>query len=395
MHQPSSPLKHTQAGPRSHRFAAVLYVAFALLYWMSLYLYAPTLPIYIRSKVNSLAFVGVVLAQYGLWQALVRLPLGIAADWLGRRKPFLMGGIILAALGAWTMGAAGGRLGLLAGRSITGLAAGIWVPLTVAFSSLFPAREAVRATSILVFVQSIGRVAATSVTGTLNQSRGYSLAFNLAAGIAMLALLIVIPAREESGPRQSPSLVGLRRLATRRDVLVPALLAAVNQYVNWGVAFGFLPIAAEMLGASDVVLSLLMSLHIGLLTAGSLLSAVLVKRLGARRLVQLAILLMSAGTGLAALAPSLPAVFVAQASLGVAQGVGYPNLMGMSIRDVADRERTTAMGLHQSVYAIGMFAGPWLSGQLAGALGIRPMFGLTAFVVLLLALVLVRLLPAE
>jgi MFS family permease len=44
------------------------------------------------------------------------------------------------------------------------------------------------------------------------------------------------------------------------------------------------------------------------------------------------------------------------------------------------------MGLHQAVYAIGMFGGPWLSGLLADAMGIRPMFGVTAFVCLALGL---------
>jgi predicted MFS family arabinose efflux permease len=68
--------------------------------------------------------------------------------------------------------------------------------------------------------------------------------------------------------------------------------------------------------------------------------------------------------------------------------------MGLSIRDVADAQRTTAMGLHQSVYSIGMFAGPWLSGLLADAMGIRPMLGVTAAVCLAAALVLIRLLPA-
>ena len=51
--------------------------------------------------------------------------------------------------------------------------------------------------------------------------------------------------------------------------------------------------------------------------------------------------------------------------------------MGMSIEQVAEAERATAMGLHQAVYAIGMFLGPWLSGILADALGIRPMFLVT------------------
>jgi MFS family permease len=53
------------------------------------------------------------------------------------------------------------------------------------------------------------------------------------------------------------------------------------------------------------------------------------------------------------------------------------------------------MGLHQSVYAIGMFAGPWLSGILADAIGIQPMLGVTAFAVLAIGLSGARLLSAK
>ena len=48
------------------------------------------------------------------------------------------------------------------------------------------------------------------------------------------------------------------------------------------------------------------------------------------------------------------------------------------------------MGLHQAVYAVGMFGGPAVSGRLADAVGIRPMFGVTAFVCLALALFITR-----
>jgi MFS family permease len=37
------------------------------------------------------------------------------------------------------------------------------------------------------------------------------------------------------------------------------------------------------------------------------------------------------------------------------------------------------MGVYQAVYAVGMFTGPWLSGLLADALGIQPMFTITGF----------------
>lgn len=152
--------------------AKILLAAVAFLYWISLYIYISTLPTYVQSKTDNLAIVGIVLSMYGLWQAIVRLPIGIAADWLGRRKPFILAGLLLAGLGAWLMGTANDTGGLLVGRAITGLAAGAWVPLVVAFSSLFPAREAVRATAILTVVNSVGRVSATSITGSLNEWAG-------------------------------------------------------------------------------------------------------------------------------------------------------------------------------------------------------------------------------
>jgi MFS family permease len=372
----------------------MLYAIAAFLYWVGLYLYMPTLPTYVQSKSSNLALVGVVLSMYGLWQAIIRLPLGIAADWLGWRKPFLIFGFALVGLGAWIMGTAEGINGLIVGRAITGLAAGTWVPLVVVFSSLFPPDEAVRASAMLTFVGSTGRVLATLATGSLNELGGYSLAFFLAAGAATLAVLFVLPARESPHPPQRPSVASVGGLITRRDVLLPSLLAALSQYANWTATFGFTPILARQLGGTDVTQSILMSMHIGLVTLGSLAAAAVVSRIGARRLMYLSFTLLSIGTGGAAFAPSLPFLFVLQFCIGLSMGIAYPVLMGMSIQHVADAERTTAMGLHQAVYAIGMFGGPRLSGLLADAIGIRPMFGVTACVCLISALLANRWLTA-
>lgn len=392
---PAITTERLRTSARSRQILIVLYVLVAFLYWIALYLYVPTLPTYVQSKSETLTMVGVILAQYGLWQAIIRLPVGIAADWMGRRKPFIIVGVALTGLGAWVMGTADSASGLLVGRAITGLACGTWVPLTVAFTGLFPPQDAIRATAILTFVGFVGQVIATSVTGSLNALRGYSLAFFLATGAAALGLLVALSVREKQHPPRRPSVNGIGRLVTRRDVLLPSLLAAVSQYANWAVTFGFLPILAEQLGATDVVLSMLMSMHIGVVTVMTLGAAVIVNRIGARRLALASFLLMSGGIGLAAWAPSLAIVFVAQLCMAVAQGFSYPVLMGMSIQEVADAERNTAMGLHQSVYGVGMFAGPWLSGILADALGIRPMFGVTAFACLAIALFLIRLLPQK
>jgi MFS family permease len=357
---------------------------------MSLYLYVPTLPTYVEGKSHNLALVGVVLAQYGLWQGIVRLPLGIAADWMGWRKPFIVAGFVLAGLGALIMGMAGDVNGLAVGRAVTGLAAGTWVPLMVVFSSLFLPHEAVKASAILNLVGSTGRMLASAATGSLNQWGGYSLAFFLAVGVAALALVVVLPARETRRPPWHPSARAIGRLVTRRDVLLPALLAALSQYVNWTATFGFVPILVAQLGGTGVTQSALTSMHIGVVILGNLAVAAIVSRVGSRRLVYASFVLLALGCGGAAFASSLPVLFAFQFCVGLSQGIGYPVLVGLSIEHVVDTQRTTAMGLHQAVYAIGMFGGPWLSGVLADAMGIQPMLGLTALACLILGLLAAR-----
>jgi len=67
--------------------------------------------------------------------------------------------------------------------------------------------------------------------------------------------------------------------------------------------------------------------------------------------------------------------------------------MGLSIEQVDGARRSTAMGIHQSVYAIGMFVGPWMGGILADAVGIRWMFGSVAVFCLLATNILIRFQP--
>lgn len=374
----AQPIEAAAARPQSRRLLVAIYTGAVFLYWMALYLYMSTLPTYAQTKSDNLALVGTMLSMYGLWQAIIRLPLGIVADWLGRRKPFILFGFGLAALGAWAMGTAGDINGLIVGRAITGLAAGTWVPLIVVFSGLFPPEESVRASTLLTLVGSLGRMLATGLTGSLNALGGYSLAFFLAAAAAGLAILVVLPAREVRRPPRKPSVRSLATLITRRDVLLPSLLSLVAQYATWATTFGFIPILAKELGASDVLQSILLSSNIGVLTAGNLLATVTVRRFGAHKLVYANFALMALGVAGAAVAPSLWVLFAAQFCIGLAQGIGPSVLMGMSIQYVDDAQRASAMGLHQSVYAIGMFAGPWLSGILADTAGIRPMFAITA-----------------
>ena len=363
-----------------------LYSVAVFFFWAAQYIYLPTLPTYAQSKVNDLSLVGFVLSMYGLWQALIRLPLGIASDWFGWRKPFLIGGLALAGVGAWVMATSDNFAGLAIGRSITGLSAGTWVVLVVAFSALFPPEEAVRASALLTLFNSAGRIVATATTGILTDI-GSTLPFFVATGIGLFSAIIILPVDEPRRPPKAPSIAGIGRLLARRDVMVPTLLSTIAQYALWTTSFGFLTMLAKQLGASNVMQSAVVTLHLVFVVLGNLIVSSQTKRVGTQRLVYASFALLFVGMMIAALAPSLLILFAAPVFIGLALGIGYPVTMGMSIARVDDAERTIAMGLHQAIYATGMFVGPALSGVLADHIGLQPMFGVTAGACLVLGLI--------
>ena len=377
-------LNGVQAGNRQSRRA--LYGVVVWLFWAALSLYLPTLPTYIESKSSNLTAVGIVLSTYGLFRAITALPLGLAADRLGHRKPFIMLGLALTGLGAWVMGTADTATWLGIGRAITGLGGGTWVLLVVVFTSLFSPQEAIRATAGISLVSTAAAMCATAFTGSLNRLGGYSLAFFLAAGSATLALLTILPLREEHRPVQGTIEGNIGHLITSRGLLLPALFNGVLLYTDYATAAGFTPVLAKQLGASDIALSLLMSVYVGLAMVGNLAAMALAKRVHGSWLIRLSFALITAGLVGLATAPSVPLIFLAQFVIGFGGGLGYPVLMGMSTRQVAPSQHCTAIGLHQAVCGIGLFSGPWLSGVLADAMGIRLTFGMTAAVCLPIAL---------
>lgn len=368
----------THSSSRASRGQIAVFTGAVFCYWVGLYLYAPTLPIYVKQYSSHLGVIGLVLSMYGFWQALLRFPVGVTSDLLGQAKPFILFGYLLTALGAWLIGFADDIFWIGVGRSVTGLAAATWVPIVVVFSRFFPPAQAIRATALMAMVGGAARILATGSTGFLNSAGGYSLAFNLAAVAAVLALVLMLLVRETPRAPTKPSLRPIAALASRPHVLFPALLNAGSQFVNWAVTFSFIPILAGNMGASDIEVGLLMTVFMAVNLVGLSATAAFVNRLGARKLVRTGFLLLGMATLLAAWSPTVWWLFLAQGLVGLATGIGYPTLMGLSIRHVSDHERTAAMGLHQAVYGVGMFTGPFVAGFLSEQFGIQTTFLLLA-----------------
>ncbi len=377
-----------------HRIHIVAFFGASVLYFVSLYVYVPILPAFIAERTSNLTAVGVVLSMYGLWTAVSRMPLGILSDATGRKKLYLVGGTLMSGVGALVM-AFGTSVGTMAlGRALTGLAAATWVPMMVVFASFFPPGRAIFATSLLSFASSLGMVIGTGSTGFIVTKGGDSLAFQVAAGLSIAAGLtfavVRIPSRgaTRSDPVSARSILSTFR---RRDVMLPSITNAFVQFGVWALSFGFMPLLAHLMGASAVATSLLMTLNIAANMVANLFATFIAQKNSRRWLLPASFVAFAGGAILAALGTSIPFLFVATVIMGLANGLCFPILLGLSIERVDLSHRSTAMGIHQAVYAIGMFTGPWIGGVLSDAFGIKTMFAIIAAFCLIAPSLLIKL----
>lgn len=347
-------------------------------FWSALYLYVPTLAPYAEHVGASIGLVGLIVSAYGFSQLVLRIPVGLWSDKLGKRKPFIVFAFVASALAALGLALAQGPIGVLAARALSGVSATMWVVITVLFASYYPADRAGQAMSLITFVTTLSQLASTLLGGLMAERWGWHAPFWAALVAASVGFVLTLPLREGT-----PTSIGLKgsdllNVGRERGLLIVSSLAILYQFNSFVTIFGFVPNYAVQLGASKAQLGWL-SLIAAVPTAIASLSAghSLARRFSERQLVTAGFVLTALSTFAIPLSKTVPVLYVTQAFGGVGRGLIFPVLMGLSIKTVSEEKRATAMGFFQSIYALGMFAGPALSGVLAGIVGLGGTFLIT------------------
>ncbi|MCL6647452.1 MAG: MFS transporter, partial [Chloroflexi bacterium] len=233
-----------------------LFYAVTMLYWFSVYTYVPLLSPYLRTLGASWSMVGMIIGAYGFTQMLLRIPLGVWSDQLGRRKPFILAGLLVATLSSLGFALTSSPAAALVFRGLAGVAAASWVVFTVLYASYHEVADAPKAMGVISFYTSLGQMAASTAGGLLAQRFGWHAAFWLGAagGVAGCALgLGVEEGRPSDGGGVRPA--ALLRVGGDRIVLGVSCLAALAQVATFSTMYGFTPEAAVHLGASKADLS--------------------------------------------------------------------------------------------------------------------------------------------
>lgn len=385
-----SPAAGEALTPAARRRSIIMLLLATALFWASLYLYVPILPVYAGLLGASLPTVGLLVGSYGIGQLVLRVPIGAWSDRLGRRRPFVAAGLLVASLSAVALALASDPVGLILARGLTGVAAAAWVAFTVLFASYFAADRATYAVSIITFVNIAAQAVATYGGSVLAQVYGWQAPFWGAAVLGGLGLALLAGIRERPLRRATPLTArGILRVITRPALLVVAGAALLGTAINFATSFGFTPVYAAELGATRAELGALTAARLVPFAAATLMTAWLAQRLGARATILAGTALLALANVLVPATRDLAGLAALQALGGVGFGLSSPVLMGLSIRSVPSEERATAMGAFQALYSIGMLAGPWAAGWLAAAAGLGSVFiaaGLLALLSFLLVL---------
>jgi MFS family permease len=371
--------------PTPYRKSIILFCIATFFYWLGLYLFVPIFPVYAQKMGASLSMVGVLVASYAFPQLLLRIPMGIYYDSMKRRKPMVIMAVVAVSAGALGLGLAPNVLFLCMGRIVTGTGGATWVAFTIYFASYYPRAGGARAIGLISFVNGIALVTATFAGGIVAEYWSPRHTFFVAAILGIIGLVALLLGREPTIENTSNlSMAGFKKVVSSRLLIAVSFMGVLLQFAMFAGIFGFIPVYAASIGASSNDLGNITSAALASAAIAAFLVIPLAERIGYSITLVIGALLI----GVALLAvPSVDSVnvlMIFQVLNGLGRGIVQTGLMALSIRSVTPELRATAMGFYQAVYAIGMIAGPMISGVLADHLGISSVFYLSASLILVI-----------
>ena len=359
-----------------------LFYVITAIFWFALYAYVPYISPYSELLGADLRLIGLIVGAYGFTQMIIRFPLGILSDRLGKRKIFVLSGLFFTGAAGVVVFLFPHPYTMLLSRSLGGVAAASWVTFAILGASYYPENEATKSVGYVNAANAIGRMTAFVSGGLIAEFMGVPYAF-LLGGIAGLVGLVAGLGITETKPDNvtPPTLSELLGLTRNRQLLSASFLAILSQYIMFSTAFGFTPLHAYGLNFTEFQLGLLgvTSALPGLIFV-PFANNILPRKIGTRNTIAAGFLLTAVGCALIPLTGNLWQLFAVQIITSTGGLLSYTLLMGLSIRDIPSEHRATAMGFFQAVYGVGMFMGPFVTGWVGHSFGLLTAFLFTGVV---------------
>jgi MFS family permease len=335
---------------------------------------------------NEPLLVGLVLGIYSLTQGLLQLPFGMASDRLGR-KPVMVFGLVLFAIGSLVAAQATDLVWTIVGRALQGTGA-ISAAVTACIADL--TRDSQRTKAMGLVGASIGLTFAVSlvIAPLLYQWIGMAGLFHLTGAMALVGIAIVlfaVPPLHAPVPRFAADGSRLERTRLREVALDGELLRLnVGIFALHLVQMAmFVVLPAWLVERAQLPLAEHWKVYLPVVAASFVLMVPPIawgERAGRLRAVVLGsiALILAAQLGYAAQPVGITAFAVLLLVFFAAFNVLEATVPSMVSRLAPADVRGTALGIYNTVQALGLFAGGALGGWASSRFGGVAVFVLCA-----------------
>ena len=339
-------------------------------FWASEYCHTPYFTPYLGQLGISATLIGLIVGAYGFTQMLIRIPLGMVTDATSGYKAVTVGGLFFTTLSSFGLWLFTDIYLIFIFRVFAGVAASAWIAMTVSYMSYFKEEDSVNATATLNGLNNCGKLLAFVLGAAAAQIWDYRSALLMSFLTGLIGLCLVPFTKKVETKRTPMSIRHLIGNLSNKRIMLPSLLAAVAMMIVHGTVFSFTSTLAESVGAGALMLSCLSMVFtiVQILSVGFIKSDFIKN---GRRDIEVAIgfLLMSVYMLILAFAKNPWMILPGQVLAGFAFAMLNSLLMSECVKGVSAGEKTTAMGIYQAVYGIGMTVGPVYMGRIMDTLG--------------------------
>lgn len=346
------------------------------------------LPLYIAEQpatwlnIPTTAQVGLVISLYGFVFAFAQPLAGWATDRVGRRKPFILTGLVLMTLATLGFIFADQYIWIVVLRSLQGLGVAMIIPSVLALiSGATEKKTRGNAMGVYSTFRMVGFATGPLLAGILHVTYGFNAAFLVGAGFLIIAILLVhFMVKEAADPdgEESPPGGGRRKRSVGWSAPTATNLALMSGTIVMASSLSMISALENEFNARLSQTALGFGVAFSALTVSRLFVQIplgrLSDRIGRKKLIVTGLVALAPLTVLFGYVTTTPQLI----NLRLVQGVATACISAPAFALAADLARRGGEGREMSFltmgFGLGMGIGPLIAGGLGSYLGFEVPF---------------------
>lgn len=368
---------------RMERKQERLFLLIVVLFWFAQYVYIPYQTMYLTAIGTASSAVGVIVGAYGISQMLLRLPVGVCADRIGRHKKFIISGALASGFASLFRCVYCNSFGFLMGNLFSGFASAMWISYMVFYTEKYTSEGQQKATGRIVLFNNVGMLLGFVISTLCYGQMGMKTIclFSMISG-GMAGLLSCF-LKEPSVKKEALNVRELLDVCTNKRLLMFSLIALIQQGIQLTTTMSFTNTIIREYGASDGMVGISSVIYmISAVGFAALASSKFCERKGPKFWIPTVLLVVAIYCILVPAAGSAERIMMLQVLPGMSTGILFSYATSEAMKDVPRIKKSTAMGFFQAVYAVGMTVFPVFTGKIAGVSGMQQAYLVLAIIAL-------------